>query len=208
MSARRFGERERQRRPLRPAASADTSCSEQVASAARMRSLIRHSGSRTLHFAVLAAVLRFGRARGDRQRAVDRLDDVGDRDRARRLRAAGNRRACPGATSAARAAPAAAAPWPSARPGCRYCSAISRALADAEIGARGEMLHRHQRVVGFFRKSQHQLIPSVVQRRNVPRAASNVQRATATTSPVAASPLPTCGPSSSPAPTRRRPWHR
>ena len=31
--------------------SADTSCSEQVASAARMRSLMRQRGSRTLHFA-------------------------------------------------------------------------------------------------------------------------------------------------------------
>ena len=34
---------------------------------------------------VLSAVLRLGRARGDGQRPVDRLDDVGDRDRRRRL---------------------------------------------------------------------------------------------------------------------------
>ena len=64
----------------------EISCSEQSDSAERIRSLIRHSGSRTLHFAILPALLGFGRAGGHRQRAVDRLDDVGDRDRAVGLR--------------------------------------------------------------------------------------------------------------------------
>ena len=67
----------------------------------------------------LPAVLGFGRAGGHGQRTVDRLDDVGDRDRARRPATGGSRRACPGATSAGRAARAAAAPSPSARWGCR-----------------------------------------------------------------------------------------
>ncbi len=106
---------------------------------------------------VLAAVLGFGRAGGHRQRPVDRLDDVGDRDDRRGARPGGSRRACPGATSAARGAPAAAAPWPSARSGMSYCSAISRALADADVRAHREVLHRHQRVVGFLGEAQHTL---------------------------------------------------
>ena len=111
----------------------------------------------------LPALLVFGRTGGHGQRPVDRLDDVGDRDRRRRLATACSRRACPGATSAGRGARAAAAPSPSARSGMSYCSAISRALADAASGLHGEVLHRHQRVVGFFGESQHMIrhhIPS------------------------------------------------
>ena len=58
----------------------EISCSEHVSSAEMMRSRMRQSGSRTLHFGVLVAVLRLGRAGGDRQRSVNRLDDVGGRD--------------------------------------------------------------------------------------------------------------------------------
>ena len=76
---------------------------------------------RVAHVAVgeLAAALAVGRAGGDGQRPVDRLDHVGDRDRVASRGPAGSRPACPAATTAGRGAPAAAAPSPSARPECR-----------------------------------------------------------------------------------------
>ena len=141
-----------------------------------MRSLMRQSGSRTLHLAncphfsssVEQAVTVSGPSIAWMMSATEIAR--------RRLATARSRRACPGARSAGRAAPAAAAPSPSARSGMSYCSAISRALADASVGSRGEVLHRHQRVVGFFGESQHQVSPHAR---------------------VAASPRPTCDPSSS-----------
>ena len=49
-------------------------------SAARIRSRTRHSGSRTLHFANCSQLSFVGRAGGDGDRTVDRLNDVGDRN--------------------------------------------------------------------------------------------------------------------------------
>ena len=107
------------------------SASETVSSAMMIRSLIRQSGSRTLQLVELLALLVVGRAGGDGQRSVDRLDDVGDRDRRRRLRqrVAAARALMRG--RAGRAGRGAAAPWRAARAGMLYSSAIARALVDA-----------------------------------------------------------------------------